>query len=527
MADDTLGAEVAAPPAELPRKRPRVRARLRSVLIVVSLFILLLPFLGVYALRLHEVTLLGQTEEELVVLATLLSASYRTIFAKISPQADGDATQDADQSAFGPRLTFSTNAISPPLPAAVRGPPPDELASRIGADLATLLRSGQHTTHADMRVVDSGGVVVATTGDDLGLSLTAVQEVREALGGQPASRLRRVADIRGLDIQPIVRGAATKVHVAMPVLVAGQVVGAVLVSRQPSTIVDTLVEKRILLLQGAALFLVVGVGIAVITARTLVLPIQRLRRGATRVSRGETERFERGRHYRVRELAELADSIETMVLNLQQRTNYLRDFVRHMNHEFKTPIAAARGALELLTEYAEDMTTEQARRFLSNLSSDVARLDRLAQRLLELAQADLASASEELTDMLAVARAVPNEEVRVADGEALARIPESSARAVLTHLADNAAEHGATEVKVSAQRRGPELDICVTDNGRGIAPADCEHAFDPFYTTRADRGGTGLGLAICRALVENAGGRIALTSAESGTTFTITLDAAD
>ena len=289
---------------------------------------------------------------------------------------------------------------------------------------------------------------------------------------------------------------------------------------------DTLVNKRYLLLQGAGLFLAVAVGVAIVTARTLVLPIQRLRRGAGRVSRGETEHFERGRHYRVRELADLADSIETMVLHLQQRTSYLRDFARQMNHEFKTPIAAARGAVELLSDHLPDMTAQEARHFVANLAADVARLDRLAQRLLALAQADLTAASEEVADVLAVARESTLPKVRVAEGEAKVRAPPASLRAILEHLAQNALEHGARRVDVHVKRRSGKVELWVEDDGPGIAPEDAARVFDPFYTTRADRGGTGLGLAICRALAQNAGGSIALADAKGGAAFVVTLNAA-
>ena len=51
-----------------------------------------------------------------------------------------------------------------------------------------------------------------------------------------------------------------------------------------------------------------------------------------------------------------------------------------------------------------------------------------------------------------------------------------------------------------------EVEIRVTDNGPGIAPAVADRLFDPFATTKLH--GTGLGLAICRALVHAHGGKI-------------------
>ena len=512
-----------------PRARPRVRLRLRTVLLFVSLSVLVVPLVGVYFLRLHEDTLLRQTHDELAVVATLLASGYRAWLAEATaPDTAATPGERAVPNAWrsASLLDFGNTAILPPFPNPVPAAPASGVAQAVGVRLAGMVEEAHLTSAAQIRLLDARAVVLASTEGDVGLSLAAADEVRRALGGVVAGALRRVPAPPRFGMQPIVRGAAIEVHLAFPVALGGRVVGAVTVARRPSTIVDTLVDKRYMLLQGAALFLAVAVGVAILTARTLVLPIQRLRRGAGRVSRGETEHFARGRHYRVRELADLADSIEAMVVNLQQRTGYLRDFVRQVNHELKTPIAAARGAVELLSDHLPNMTPPEARHFVDNLAADIARLDRLAQRLLALAHADLAAASEEVTDVLAEARLLAGPSVRVAEGEARARVPRASLRAIVGNLVENALEHGATQADVHVKRPPGKVELWVEDNGPGIAPKDAARVFDAFYTTRADSGGTGLGLAICRALAENAGGRVALARADAGAAFTVTLDAA-
>ena len=73
-----------------------------------------------------------------------------------------------------------------------------------------------------------------------------------------------------------------------------------------------------------------------------------------------------------------------------------------------------------------------------------------------------------------------------------------------------------------------EVEISVSDTGKGIGPDDLPHVFERFY--RADRsrtrgsGGTGLGLAIARHIVEAHGGHIRVRSLlDEGTTFLFTL----
>lgn len=78
----------------------------------------------------------------------------------------------------------------------------------------------------------------------------------------------------------------------------------------------------------------------------------------------------------------------------------------------------------------------------------------------------------------------------------------------------------------NAEREAVAIEV--SDTGVGIARAQLDKIFEPFYTTRADSGGTGLGLGLCRMLLSEMGGRIRVRSVlEQGTTFTVVLHPAD
>ncbi|MCB2145828.1 MAG: histidine kinase [Deltaproteobacteria bacterium] len=67
-----------------------------------------------------------------------------------------------------------------------------------------------------------------------------------------------------------------------------------------------------------------------------------------------------------------------------------------------------------------------------------------------------------------------------------------------------------------------QAEICISDNGPGIAATEVKKVFDPFYTTKED--GTGLGLSIVSRIIKEHGGSVDLTSEEDrGTTFCIVL----
>jgi PAS domain S-box-containing protein len=104
---------------------------------------------------------------------------------------------------------------------------------------------------------------------------------------------------------------------------------------------------------------------------------------------------------------------------------------------------------------------------------------------------------------------------------------------VITNLVQNAFFHGLQEntpgvvrVETHALEDG-QVEICVSDNGRGIPPENLGRIFDPFFTTRLGQGGSGLGLSIVYRLVTTLlGGRISVDSTSGlGTRFSVILPA--
>jgi signal transduction histidine kinase len=113
--------------------------------------------------------------------------------------------------------------------------------------------------------------------------------------------------------------------------------------------------------------------------------------------------------------------------------------------------------------------------------------------------------------------------------------PDGLRRAAV-NLIDNAVRYARTGVTVSLESRSPGLGrpvvtLLVTDDGRGIPPAERERVFDRFYRVQASRsrdtGGTGLGLAIVRDVVRAHGGTVRLIAnpAGQGTQAVVTLPA--
>jgi signal transduction histidine kinase len=88
---------------------------------------------------------------------------------------------------------------------------------------------------------------------------------------------------------------------------------------------------------------------------------------------------------------------------------------------------------------------------------------------------------------------------------------------------------GRVVIKISHDAEQDTVDLCVRDNGCGIAAEHLRRIFDPFFTTKSGpdasgKGGTGLGLAMCREIVESHQGRLRVESTVGkGTAFTLKL----
>jgi len=79
-------------------------------------------------------------------------------------------------------------------------------------------------------------------------------------------------------------------------------------------------------------------------------------------------------------------------------------------------------------------------------------------------------------------------------------------------------------IEIKAVLAGNQVQITVSDNGKGMSEETMNQVFDPFFTTKEVGRGTGLGLSICHGIIGSAGGTISVQSSEGvGTTFTISL----
>jgi signal transduction histidine kinase len=500
------------------------RPPLRLLLLASFLLVMALPLAGLWFLRIYESALVRQTESELIAQAAVVSGAWRAARAISAPGLSDAALDSARRAA----LDLARDPALPPAPEPRRAAPPDPAAAEAGMWLASVLRDSQTVTLAAMRILDAAGAIVATTGNDLGLSMAGVPEVDQARAGHPVSVLR-FRERRAVE-QPggLSRTAALRVHVAMPIMDGGRVDAVVLLSRTPRTLAQAISGKLPEIAVVAALLLAVASLLALAASRLITRPLSHVVAQARRIADGEAVQLVPVTGPAVREAAELSDAIARMAATLEQRAQYVRDLAAHVSHEFKTPLASIRGAAELLGDHAASMSEAERENFVASIEAGTARLDRLVRGLLDLARADMTRPGGARASVRAVLeRVAPRFEglAMETSGDATVAMQDAALETVLASLLDNVRQHAAPArgVRIGVTTDGAAARITVADDGPGIPEAHAARIFDPFFTTARAQGGTGLGLAIARSLVTGAGGSLALAPAERGTMLVVTL----
>ena len=327
---------------------PLGRPRLRTLLLFSNLVILALPLSGLWALRLYESALVRQTESELRAQAAVLAGAWRATRGLRGDSLAEGLTPRALETARRRGLDLAHDPVLPLAPDPRPAPPPDPVAAEAGARLLPVLRDTQAVTLAALRLLDAAGTVVASTGNDTGLSLAGLEEVEAARAGQPMAVLRRREKIATDVPDGISRTAGLRVHLAMPVMDGERVEAVVLLSRTPATVRQTILNKLPEIAAMGLLLLLLGAALAVLASWLITRPLEAVVRAARQVAAGGRAPLPALPATALREAAELSDAIARMTQTLEGRASYVRGLAAHVSHEFKTPLAAMRGAAELL-----------------------------------------------------------------------------------------------------------------------------------------------------------------------------------
>jgi PAS domain S-box-containing protein len=205
-------------------------------------------------------------------------------------------------------------------------------------------------------------------------------------------------------------------------------------------------------------------------------------------------------------------------------------------HEINNPLSSLTDILYGLS--SQDGLTDDTKTLLQSAKKEVDRLATIAKETLAPHRSSGERVKIKATDLVDASlesfhRQVEQAHVHIErhyDTEALIDVTPGELRQVFTNLISNAIDAmpqgGALNLEVFSD--GQDVKFIFSDTGTGIAPEKLGEIFEPFVTTKGEKG-LGIGLWISRNIVEKLGGTIHVRSTTTadghGTHFTISLPA--
>lgn len=316
-------------------------------------------------------------------------------------------------------------------------------------------------------------------------------------------------------------------YVAAPILVDGRIAGVLSVGKPAASIRLFLETARRNLITVGAVAGVIAILIGIAVSFWITRPIEALTRYARAIRDGKrpppppTGRGEIGRLTRAFE--EMRESLEGK--------QYVESYIQALTHEMKSPIAAIRGAAELLSE---DMPAEDRRRFTDNIRGEAARMQDLVDRLLQLSELErrkgLSGAEPvDLHDLAADAARSFESIVRSRRIALSVEVPRGTRvrgerfllRQALANLLQNAADFtpAGGQIRLRGETANGWVQVTVEDNGPGIPDYALSRIFERFYSLPrpdTEKKSSGLGLPLVQEVAHLHQGTIAVENRSGG-----------
>ncbi|WP_087016780.1 two-component system sensor histidine kinase CreC [Thaumasiovibrio subtropicus] len=371
---------------------------------------------------------------------------------------------------------------------------------------------------------DQGIVVYHTDPSELGKDYSRWNDVYWTLNGEYGAR-STLAD----PADP----TSTEMYVAAPIQVGDNVIGVLTLikpnlSLQPFLDVSQYNVKRF----GIGL-IIVALLLGAILSFWLTRSIRQLSHYATTVSRGESAVALP--EFSDIELDNLAKAMATMREELEGK-HYVENYIHSLTHEMKSPVAAIKGASEIL----EHPIPEQDRQhFITNIQNESARLETLINQLLALAALEnkqslgkrktikLSHLVHQLTKHLSIPLNQKKLQFTVA-GDAIINADPFLLSQAIENLLTNAIEFSPIEGEITVnilQHQG-QVSVQVTDQGPGIPDYAKDRIFERFYSLPRPLTGkksSGLGLSFVKQICFLHQGRCDIKNGRQGAIATLNL----
>ncbi len=224
---------------------------------------------------------------------------------------------------------------------------------------------------------------------------------------------------------------------------------------------------------------------------------------------------------------------------LEQSIRMKDETLAMVSHDLRTPLTTIKGLAHEIAANGDERADV--------IEEEADRLNAFVGKLLDLSRVTMGTGAldiqpNEAEDLLGAAAQQAQAfsgghelgfQVEPSDSMLFGRFDFVQTLRVLVNLIENAAKYSpaGAPIDVGARRVGQELRFWVADRGPGIADAERERIFEPFYRRRvgdADMAGAGLGLSIAKGIAEAQGGQLTCAPRDGGgSVFTLSVPAID
>ena len=283
---------------------------------------------------------------------------------------------------------------------------------------------------------------------------------------------------------------------------------------------------------------------AIVTARYIVRPIDRLAKTARDLGAGDLSA--RSRLERTDEIGELGQRFDEMADRIQVLVRSEKELFANIAHELRTPLSRIGVALDL----ASEGDAAAARASLAEIAVDVSELETIIDDILSTLRFEIADRAGVVAQLPlrrsqvpagSIARAAAERmrsrhpgrpfDATIADGLPPVDVDQVLVRRVIDNLLENAHKYSPdpdARITLDARSEGERVIYTVRDRGTGIPETDLPMIFMAFFRGERSRsretGGVGLGLTLAKRIVDAHDGTIEVASTlGAGTTVTVTL----
>ncbi|QEN08705.1 HAMP domain-containing protein [Oceanispirochaeta crateris] len=324
---------------------------------------------------------------------------------------------------------------------------------------------------------------------------------------------------------------SVNLYSALPVFASSGVCGAVLVSRSTYRILTDLYKLRLDMVRVFFLSLFVAGGLSLVLARTITIPVKKLR------DQAESFLDHRGRIKgsflslkNKDEIGDLSRSLDGISQRLEEYVSFMDGFSSDLSHELKNPVASILNAAEL----SRDAEAYDRDKLTGIIEKEAGRIQRLIDDLRNISQIDL-QIGEESRVTLDVERLVCElidmkntrgnrflfERVPPKDGIVHIRASEARIVQCLVNLMDNAESFSPMNETILVRMEVSDLNVIlsVLDRGPGIPEGNLPLLYKRFFSDRFEgdkKNHSGLGLSIVQSIMKAYGGSVSCRNRTGG-----------